>query len=410
MSGVKKMSDVVYDKHFLMKPDDIKKFVVDYLNLFQDTEQLEVSEIGDGNINYVYQIIDHSTDKTAVVKQADKYLRSSGRRLDLSRNRIEAEILQIQNELAPGYIPEVYDYNETLAALTMENISEYKNMRYELIDQQIFPDFSEDISEFLTEVLIPTTDLVLDRGEKKNRVKSFTNIDMCDISEDLVLTEPYDDYKKQNIITPGNEEFVKKQLYEDADLHAEVAWLRNNFMNNAQALVHGDLHTGSIFINQTGLKVIDPEFAFYGPMGYDIGNVLAHLVFPLVLDQTRKVCNEDFQKWLLTSIEEIYDKVWTKFKTFYEENVHFKLYRNEQFKQHYLKSIMADTLGYTGTEIIRRVIGDSKVKELSLINEDKKVQAERLLVNYGKHLIKNRENINSGNELVDIFNQCKEGI
>ena len=181
-------------------------------------------------------------------------------------------------------------------------------------------------------------------------------------------------------------------------------------MNNAQALVHGDLHTGSIFINQTGLKVIDPEFAFYGPMGYDIGNVLAHLVFPLVLDQTRKAYNEDFQMWLLTNIKEIYDKVWVKFKTFYEENVHFKLYRNEQFKQRYLKSIMADALGYTGTEIIRRVVGDSKVKELSLITEDKKVHAERLLVNYGKHLIKNRENISSGNELVDIFKQCKEGI
>lgn len=124
-------------------------------------------------------------------------------------------------------------------------------------------------------------------------------------------------------------------MYEDEELHAEVAWLRNNFMNNTQALVHGDLHTGSIFINQAGLKVIDPEFAFYGPMGYDIGNVLAHLLFPLVLDQTREVSNDDFQTWLLTSIEEIYDNVWAKFNEFYESNVHFKLYRNEQFKQSY---------------------------------------------------------------------------
>ncbi|MBX8938377.1 S-methyl-5-thioribose kinase [Enterococcus gilvus] len=403
-------NDVVYDQHFLMNADDIKKFVVDHLELFRKSEYLEVSEIGDGNINYVYQVTDHSTGQTVVVKQADKYLRSSGRRLDLSRNRIESEILQIQNKLAPEYIPEVYDYNETLAALTMENISEYKNMRYELIDQRIFPTFSEDISDFLIKVLIPTTDLVLERGEKKTRVKSFTNIDMCDISEDLVLTEPYDDYKKQNIITPGNEGFVEAHLYADEELHAEVAWLRNNFMNNTQALVHGDLHTGSIFINQAGLKVIDPEFAFYGPMGYDIGNVLAHLLFPLVLDQTRNDSNEEFQAWLLTSIEEIFDKICAKFNIFYEENVDFKLYRNEQFKQHYLKSMMADTLGYTGTEIIRRVVGDSKVKELSLIAEDKKLDAERVLVKYGIYLIKNRENIRTGKELVDIFNQCKEGI
>lgn len=72
--------------------------------------------------------------------------------------------------------------------------------------------------------------------------------------------------------------------------------------------------------------------------------------------------------------------------------------------------MMADTLGYTGTEIIRRVVGDSKVKELSLITEDKKLEAERVLVKYGIYLIKNRENIRTGKELVDIFNQCKEGI
>lgn len=71
------------------------------------------------------------------------------------------------------------------------------------------------------------------------------------------------------------------------------------------------------------------------------------------------------------------------------------------------KAIMDDTLGYTGTEIIRRVVGDSKVKELSLITKDQKIQAERSLVKYGIYLIKNRENITTGKELVDIFNQCK---
>ncbi len=48
-------------------------------------------------------------------------------------------------------------------------------------------------------------------------------------------------------------------------------------MNNAQALLHGDLHTGSIFVNQDSTKVIDPEFAFYGPMAYDIGALIANL-------------------------------------------------------------------------------------------------------------------------------------
>ena len=68
--------------------------------------------------------------------------------------------------------------------------------------------------------------------------------------------------------------------------------LKNNFMNNAQALIHGDLHSGSIFINERGMKVIDPEFLSMA-MGYDIGNVIGNLFFSLV---NRKYLMEDGEK------------------------------------------------------------------------------------------------------------------
>ena len=149
----------------------------------------------------------------------------------------------------------------------MEDISECRNLRKELMKGSMFDHLSEGISTFLAETLLPTTDLVMDRAEKKEMVKLFTNPELCDISEDLVFTEPYWDYKGRNIITVGMEDFVKEKLYEDEELHSEVGKLRNRFMNNAQALIHGDLHSGSIFANEERMVVIDPEFAFYGPMG-----------------------------------------------------------------------------------------------------------------------------------------------
>ncbi len=69
-----------------------------------------------------------------------------------------------------------------------------------------------------------------------------------------------------------------EQLWADNELHFEVAILRNKFLTSAQALLHGDLHTGSIFIKPDSTKVIDPEFAYYGPMGFDIGAVFANLL------------------------------------------------------------------------------------------------------------------------------------
>ena len=163
----------------------------------------------------------------------------------------------------------------------------------------------------MVDTLLPTTDLILDAEEKKRRVQFFTNPELCKISEDLVLTEPYYNYKDRNIITPGNECFVEKKLYRDEELHAEAAALRLNFMNNAQALLHGDLHTGSVFANETGIRVLDPEFAFYGPMGYDIGNVIGNLYFSWANKIFVHSDEEEAAaaaRALKTCIAEVYDK------------------------------------------------------------------------------------------------------
>lgn len=393
-----------YAEHFLLDTEEAKRYVVDRIHYFENSDNLEAFEIGDGNINYVFKVIDQKTGRSIVLKQADKFLRSSGRPLDVYRNKIEAEILQWEGELAKGYVPEVYNYDETMCVLAMEDISDYKNMRKELMQGKTFPHFPQWISDFLASTLLPTTDLVFERHEKKKKVRLFTNIELCDITEDLVLTEPYEDYKHRNIIYPGNEKFVEEFLYKDTALRAEVAKLRNTFMNNAQALLHGDLHSGSIFINNKGLKVIDPEFAFYGPMGYDIGNVIGNMFFSWAYAYYGKKTADYFLNWIEDSIAQTFILTMKKLEEKYDQIVSFSLYRENGFKTSYLKSVQADTLGYAGTEIIRRVVGDSKVIEVTSI-EDKalRVNLERALIKMGIYLIKNRNEICSGNEITEQF-------
>lgn len=50
------------------------------------------------------------------------------------------------------------------------------------------------------------------------------------------------------------------------------------FCERAQALIHGDLHTSSMMVTRESTQVIDSEFAFYGPMGYDVGAFLGNLI------------------------------------------------------------------------------------------------------------------------------------
>lgn len=393
-----------FTSFFLMSTEDVKRYAVEVLHFFAPDEETECVEIGDGNINYVFRVWSKADGHSVVVKQADRLLRSSGRPLDIYRNKIEASILQIEGELAPGYVPEVYYYDEIMAATSMEDISGYENLRKEWMDGHIYPHLADNISSFMVQTLLSTTDLVLDAEEKKQNVKFFTNPELCKITEDLVLTEPYHNYKGRNIITPGNEVFVRTFLYEDEDLHAEVGMLRLAFMNNAQALLHGDLHSGSIFINENGLKVIDPEFAFYGPMGYDIGNVMGNLFFSWANKAFVFPKQGETIEALAKCIAEIYDMTRAKLGQRYDELVTLPLYRVPSFKRAWIDSVMADSVGYAGTEIVRRTVGDTKVLEISSVSDlSQRIPMERALIKLGIALIKQRKSIGSGREMVELF-------
>ena len=393
-----------FQEFFLMSTEDVKRYAVEVLHKFEPDEETECIEIGDGNINYVFKIWSKRDGHSVIVKQADKLLRSSGRPLDIYRNKIEANILQLEGQLAPGYVPEVYYYDETMAATSMEDVSAFKNLRKELAANRVYPHLAENISTFMVDTLLPTTDLVLDRAEKKQRVKFYTNPELCEITEDLVLTEPYDDFRGRNIITEGNEAFVREFLYEDQQLHAEVGKLRERFMNNAQALIHGDLHSGSIFANEEGIRVLDPEFAFYGPMGYDIGNVIGNLFFSWANKAFTMPEETDAIQALERTIRDTCDLTMRKLAEKYDQMVTFSLYRAPAFRKAYLDSVWADSLGYAGTEIIRRTVGDSKVMEVSSVTDPTlRIPMERALVKLGITLIKQRETLRDGSGVVSAF-------
>ena len=372
-----------YQEHFLLDCDEVISYVKEK-NLFLENDDLTVKEIGDGNINYIFKVENKIDGKSIVLKQADKLLRSSGRPLDLARSKIEANILRIENNLAPHFVPEIYFYDEIMCVLAMEDISEYKNLRTDLIAGKIFPNFADNISEFLSRTLLLTTDLFMNKFEKKKNVKEFINPELCDISECLVFTEPYDNNRNRNIITAGNEEFVENILYKNEDLHFAILKLREKFMNYSQSLIHGDLHSGSIFINEKGIKIIDPEFSFYGPMAYDIGNVIGNLYFPLYrakffMEDSKK--KEEFINWLEKCILDIPILFSKKCKLLWEKYSDDKLLKNRKFRDYYIENIVKDSLAYAGTEIIRRTVGDAKVLELTnLETSEKKLELEKELI------------------------------
>lgn len=180
-------------------------------------------------------------------------------------------------------------------------------------------------------------------------------------------------------------------------------------MNHGQALLHGDLHSGSIFANEMGIKVIDPEFAFYGPMGYDIGNVIGNLFFAWARKAFTAPEETETIAAVRRVIQETTDKTWAKLEDQYDALVTFPLYRAPAFRRRWLEDVRADAFGYAGTEILRRTVGGSKVPELSEVTDASlRAPMERALVRMGIWLMKERRALQGGAELTERFQSILE--
>lgn len=395
-----------FDQYFLMKEQDVFEYVQTKVGFFDKDAKPICKEIGDGNLNYVFRVADEESGKTIIVKQAGDTLRISDEMtLNVDRGKIEAQILGIQGQLSEGLVPKVYLYDEVMCAIIMEDMIGHEMMRIGLMKHHTYPAFAEHISTFLVNSLLPTTDIALHHQDKKELVKTFINPELCEITEDLVFTEPYLDNNHRNAVFEPNRAFIEKEIYQDKKLHLEVAKLKFEFMNNAQALIHGDLHTGSVFINQEHTFVFDPEFAFYGPMGYDIGNVLANLFFAWCNGDALSTTSEEkeaFCGWCLKTMKDIVDKFIEKYDQVYDRCVKEEMAKVEGFKEYYLEQILSNTAGTTGLELIRRIVGMAKVKDITSIEDvEKRKRAEQMCLYLAKNCIMNRDSFQNGDAYLE---------
>ncbi len=404
-----------YSSYFLMKAPDAAEYARTKLSFFDSGSELEYKEIGDGNLNYIFLIRDKKSGKSLVIKQAGDTARISDQfKVSPDRNRIEHDILKIEDELAPGLVPKVYHYDSIMNCCAMEDLSDHTIMRNALLERRKFPLFAEHITTFMANTLLLTSDVVMDHKKKKGVVGRFINPDLCEITEDLVYTEPFNDVKKRNDVFPPNREFVEKELYADKHLLLETAKMKFDFLCNAQSLVHGDLHTGSIFVKPDSTKVIDPEFAFYGPAGYDVGNVVANIIFAWVNAEVAMEdasARKDFTSWLEETLVDVVELFKKKWNALWMERVTEVTATYSGFKEWYLGNIMRDTAGVAGLELCRRVVGIAHVKDMTSIQDaGKRTKAERICLSAAKRYIFERDAIHTGKQYLDILKQTAKKV
>ena len=401
------------ENYYELNTESVIDYVSSKVDFFAKDAEFECSEIGDGNLNLVFRVKDAKNGKSLIVKQSLPYVRAAGEDwpLDIGRGEIESRILDIEYKLTEGLVPEIHLYDGDMCCMIMEDLSNYRIMRYGIIDREIYPNFVEQISDFMVKTLLLTSDVVMEHKEKKDYVKNFINPELCEITEDLVYTEPFN-VGARNDMEENLVDFHKENIVDDPKLAVEAAKLKFDFMNNAQALLHGDLHTGSIFVNKDYTKVIDPEFAFYGPIAYDIGALVANLIMSYLsayFGTEHPEKKEEYCSWMLRTIKDTVDVTKAKFLSEWDDAVTDLMAKKEGFKEYWVDDVFVNTAGVAGCEMTRRTVGFAHVKDLDGMEDaDARYKAKTTNLLMAKELIINRADYVTGQDYLDLISKyCK---
>jgi len=348
-----------------------------------------IREVGDGNLNLVF-IVTAGTDGV-VVKQALPYVRLVGESwpLPLDRAHFEHEALKLQAASVPMHVPKVYHFEPEQAATVMAYLSPHIILRKGLIRRLKYPRLADHLSTFLAEMLFRTSDLGMPAGAKKvAQALLCQNNALCKISEDLIFTDPYR-VAPLNRWTSPELDGIAVAFRSDAPMKVAVQELKWAFLTHGEALLHGDLHTGSVMVTEADTRVIDPEFAFFGPIGFDVGAILANLMLSYFAQDGHRGEPDAiaaYRWWLLDTIEAVWTGFETKFLTLWRKSATGDAFVAELFAdpagtqalETYRLATMAriftDSVGFAGAKMVRRILGLAHVEDLESI-EDPKIRS-----------------------------------
>lgn len=383
--------------------DDAVQYARQYGGVSDPQTLVAAEEIGDGNLNLVFKIRDVHGVSRVIVKQALPYVRCVGESwpLTLDRARIEAETLLAHAQFCPQHTVTVLHHDAELAVMVQEDLSDHRIWRSELIQGIFYPQAAEQLGEYLAQTLFHTSDFYQSPHAKKAAVSRFTNPELCQITEDLFFTDPYIDHERNRFDAVLSADV--QALRDDRALKLAVAGLKHRFLSRAEALLHGDIHSGSIFVAQGRLKAIDAEFGFYGPIGFDVGTALGNLLLnycglPGLLAPRAAAAGREQR---LGDIRTLWNTFAARFLSLSRHHGREPSLAESGYAERFLQQVWQDSVGYCGTELIRRTIGLAHVADLDDIQDDEaRAACQRHALHLGRTLIIATPHIDNVDELL----------
>ncbi|KAM4098640.1 hypothetical protein ACJW30_07G092700 [Castanea mollissima] len=361
---------------------------------------LKVKEVGDDNLNFVYIVVSHA--RYFVMKQALPYMRCIGESWSMTKERayFEAVALTELGRLSLEHVPKVCHFDLTMSLIGMHYLEPPHII----------------VTLYFTSLLYRST------SEHKRAVAEFCgNMELCRLTEQVVFSDP-SKVSQYNHWTSPYLDCDAEALREGNVLKLEVAELKSKFCERDQALLHGDLDASSVMVTHESTQVLDPDFAFYWPMGFDIGAFLGNLILAFFAqdghaDQVND--RKTYKEWILRTIEDTWNLFNKKFIALWDEHKDGSgeaylpaIYNNPELHQLVQKKFMEDlfhyTLGFGAAKMIRRIVDVAHVEDIeSITDASRRADCGHRALEVAKLLLKERRKFHAITEVISAIQKLQ---
>ncbi len=339
---------------FVLSKDNIIEYLKKHMPDFDDSLPAEISQVGegteeedgDGYVNHIFRI---RTGKEALaVKQGLPLARISQMPMDICRNKLEYDAMRIRYSIVPEYTPALKFHDPENNIFVMEDVSHLSISRFQFNKNVMFENFGRMCGECAARTEFYTSEYFLDRSRYRELMYRFDNTPMRRIMEDGMFLDMFQEPIEDRL---GPEFAHFAELFSrDSRYVTELFKLRRSYMSHADALIHADYHTSNILASDDEMKVIDMEFSFMGPFGYDIGYLTGNLISQYCAACFKPfACAEErstFKAYLLATIKRLYYTYFLTFTNCWNEDCKLRYKDQNGLRRSIMDEVMVDSVGY----------------------------------------------------------------